>query len=244
MVLRVIGTSYSVEMLIKGVYENTLGRFFEILASGRSVYEERVAATMNQEYASFIYDYPWYDFPYSSYFSLLWARGDDTHLSFGVTLRKIERLTLLTVEIGAKTIYSGIIAFATHQKFGVQDDIIYASVSLDGGLTKKILSAPHYQPFTRALLLEMQNAFASNTYFIIYDIAGNDKITLSFLAPEGYHAEISMRELLREREYFFGTRGSVFTQERIQAEIAVKDLFALYKELSSKGYSIDHLYDY
>ncbi len=244
MVLRIIGTSYSVEMFIKGLYENTFGRFFETLAHGQTVYEERIAARMNQDYASFIYDYPWYDFPSSSYFSLLWTHGDDTQLSVRIVMRKIERLALLTVEIGAKTIYSSVIAFATHQKFGVQDDIIYASVSEDGGTSKKIISAPHYQPFTRLLLDEMKSAIEDKKDFVIYDIAGNEKITLSFLAPMDYHTETKMKELMRKKESFFGEQGTSFSQDRIQGEVSVDDLFSLYKELSQKGYTIDHLYDY
>jgi hypothetical protein len=133
MVLRVIGISYTVELAIKGIYENTLGRVTEYLAGGKQVYEEKVAAEMNRKYAKFIYDYPWYDFPYGGYFRLLWVMGMDKDLTFGQYLRKIERLIFLSLEIEIKVAYSNIIRIATHQKFGIQDDIIYAVISRVNG---------------------------------------------------------------------------------------------------------------
>jgi hypothetical protein len=243
-VLRVIGVSYSVELAIKGVYENTLGRVTEWLSGGRVMYEEKVVAQMNRDYGDFIYDYPWYDFPYSAYFRALWSRSDDHSLTTGQYIRKAERLIFLSLELEIKIVYSNIIAFATHQKFGIQDDVIYAIISKDGGKTKELLSAPHYQPFTRALIHEMNDAYIHDKEFQVLDISGNQKITFSFLIPEGASSSDKVVELLRTKEGFFKEGSSVITQERVHAEVNSVDIFSVYKDFRNRGVVIDHFYDY
>lgn len=243
-VLRVIGVSYSVELAIKGVYENTLGRFTEWLSGGKQVYEEKVIAQMNRDYGLFIYDYPWYDFPYGSYLGLLWKSSDNTHLSLGQYIRKVERLIFLSLEIEIKVLYSKVIAFATHQKFGVQDDIVYAVVTHDGGKTKELISAPHYQPFTRMLVETMKEAYEQGQDFQILDISGNQKITLSYLVPQGSATFGKVTELVRTDEGFFKEGDTLVTKERVQAEIQVTDIFSVYKDMNDLYITIDHFYDY
>lgn len=243
-VLKVIGVSYSVELFIKGVYENTVGSFMEYIGGGRVLYEEKVAAEMNVAYGDFIYDYPWYDFPYASYMALLWKGSDDRDLSLGAYLRKMERLIFISLEIEIKTLYSKLIAFATHTKFGVQDDIVYAIISRDGGKTKELISAPHYQPFTKLLLLEMGHARELGEEYIVLDISGNQKITLSFVAEKGFSLPAQMAELLRTNEYFYSKEGNVLVKERIHGEVSVQDIYSTFVTLQSNGYVIDHFYDY
>ncbi len=244
MVLRVIGISYSFELAVKGVYENTLGRLTEWLAQGKPVYEEKVAAQMNSDYGEFIYDYPWYDFPYGSYFKPLWSRSDDSNLTFGQYIRKIERLVFISLELEVKIAYSKLIAFFTHQKFGVQDDNIYAIISRDGGKNLELFSAPHYQPFTRALLSEMNDAIVYGNDFQVLDISGNKKITFSFLIPEGDASSDKIIELFRTKEGYFKNDINLITKERVHAEVEVINIFSVYKNLREQRLTIDHFYDY
>ena len=270
--LRVICISYTVELAIKGVYENTLGRIFEYIGGDNKVYEEKVVAQMNTDYAQFLYDYPWYDFPYSIYLSLLWFgnNGGDTinvseesrsdsrrvETSFRQYIRKSERLFILSIEIGIKTIYAKIIAYATHQSFGVQDDIVSAIVLKDD--KNKIISATHYQPFTRALILEMLTAEdpfndiedrVGDSNFVVLDIAGNDSVVISFVTDKGYMTaektkEMKMKEILRNSEYKWNENGEKIEKERIHVEVNIRDLFFIYKNLLDKSIEIDHMYDY
>lgn len=245
-VLRVIGGSYSFELAVKGLYENTIGKFTEWLAGGRQLYEEKVMAKMNRDYALFIYDYPWYDFPYAGYLKPLWSDSSDRKLTVGQYIRKVERLLFSSLEIEIKFVYSKIIAFATHQKFGVQDDIIYAVVSKDGGKTKELISAPHYQPFTRLLIAEMKKANEANLMFTIFDISGNQKITLSYLAPSYAPTPTGLKIIIHNAEKFFidNDDGVISSKVRIHGEVSVRDIFSVYKQLIQQGISIDHFYDY
>jgi hypothetical protein len=228
------------------VYENTIGRLTEWLAGGRQLYEEKVMAKMNRDYAVFIYDYPWYDFPYANYLGQLWGESQDTDLTLGQLIRKTERLLFSSLEIEVKVLYSKLISFATHQKFGVQDDIVYAVVSKDAGKTKEIISAPHYQPFTRLLISEMKKANETNLQFMIFDISGNQKITLSYLAPSYAPTPIGIKNIILNTESFFtdNANGVIGKKVRIHGEVEVRDIFSVYKQLIQQGISIDHFYDY
>lgn len=243
-VLRVIGVSYSLELAIKGTYENTIGRLTEWLSGNRSLYEEKIAAQMNQDYSAFIYDYPWYDFPYGSYLALLWKSSDDTNLTSGQYIRKVERLLFVSLEIEVKVVYSKVIAYVTHQKFGVQDDVVYAVISHDGGATSQLLYAPHYQPFTRDLLTQMKYALQMGSDFKVLDISGNQKIVLSFVTDVESSSLKEVIELFRTKEMFYDQVGLPKGKVRLHVDVAVQDLFSVYTKLQHSGVTIDHLYDY
>lgn len=242
-VLKVIGVSYSAENVIKGIYENTIGRLSEMVARNARVPEDAYAAQIAREYASFIYDYPWYDFPYASYIAPLWTldKGDDC-CTIGQQARRIERKIIISLELYIKTLYSKAIAYATHQKFGVQDDIVCATVSYTDDGEKEEVCAPHYQPFTKKLL-DVLESERQNQYFVIHDIAGNDRIVVTYLESEvsGYE---NMKELFRYKEIVKVDNGILIYEDRVVAEVPVAYLRLLYDVLASRGIAIDHLYDY
>lgn len=242
-VLSVIGWSFSVENAIKCVYENTVGRISEWLAHGRQVPEDRFAAHVAAEYAALIYDAPWYDFPYAAYLRDLWRLPIGKSATLGEQFRRVERRFILTVELGIKSAYSSLIAFATHTKFGVQDDIIFAIVTRDHGATTEILHAPHYHPFTRLLLAEIDRE-AGNDAFSVLDISGNDRITFTYRDHLGSPRAASTTEILRDREIIGIHDGLVEYRDRITVESSVRDLSAISHELRLRGIAIDHLYDY
>ncbi|MEN9622167.1 MAG: hypothetical protein RLZZ67_601 [Candidatus Parcubacteria bacterium] len=235
LVLKVIGVSFSAENIIKAVYENSVGKVTEWLAGNRPVAEDIYAGKIAKDYADFIYDYPWYDFKYLSALKGLWTLDNDVDYTFMQDIRRIERKLFLSVEYGVKAIYSSIIAAATHSKFGVQDDIISAIVTRDGGKTKEIISAAHYQPFTRLLNQELDKE-KSNTGFKIVDIAGNDTITFTYRDKVGAPAVAGGKEIMRDTQ--------IQGVDRITILVAVSDIVNVYRELQKKNISIDHFYDY
>ncbi len=242
-VLSVIGWSFTVENALKGIYENTLGRFFEWTAGGEPVAEDFYAAKVAGEYAAFIYDYPWYDFPFFSSFIGVWTLDNDHDYSWIQVIRRLERKLFLSLEYGIKSLYSSVIAFATHTKFGVQDDIIHAVVSRDGGVTYELISAAHYQPFTRRLLTEME-AVQNNQDFRIYDIAGNGKITFTYQDTVGALVPEKSIEIVRDTEIIGIEHGEVKKLDRVTVEAEVQALPELYRALKERSIVIDHFYDY
>ena len=62
--LAVIGTSFSFEYVIRGVYESTVGRFTEWLSGHQPVEEDRYAYRVAREYADFVHIRPFYEFSF------------------------------------------------------------------------------------------------------------------------------------------------------------------------------------
>jgi FAD/FMN-containing dehydrogenase len=242
-VLKVIGWSFSIENVLKGAYENTIGRLSEWVAGDTQVAEDQYAARVAQDYATFIYDYPWYDFPYFKYFKGVWTLDNRKDYTWLQDLRRFERKLFLSLEYGLKAIYAELIAFATHTKFGVQDDIVYAIVTRDGGATYELVKAPHYQPFTRLLLNELERE-GENPHFQIADISGNELITLTYMDAVGAQSAGGGKEIVRDREIVGIRDGERQYRDRLTVEVTVADIPAVYRSLRARQVTIDHYYDY
>ena len=242
-VLNVIGWSFTIENVAKGLYENSIGSLTEWIANYQQVAEDKYAAKVAQEYATFIYDYPWYDFPYFRHFKAVWWLRHDQNHSLLQLVRRFERKMFLSLEYGFKAVYSSVISFATHTRFGVQDDIVHAVVSRDGGASYELIKAAHYQPFTRRLLETLERE-ANNPKFQVVDIAGNDLITVTYKDAEGARAVAAGKEIFRDREIIGMKMGAPLYQDRISLELKVKDIPVVYKALATRHIAIDHIYDY
>jgi FAD/FMN-containing dehydrogenase len=243
-VLQVIGWSFTAENIIKFVYESTIGKVSEYLASYKQVPEDVFAAQIATAYGSFVYDYPWYEFPYGDYlYGLQSVSSQGETYTIGQNIRRIERKMFLSLEFGAKYVYANLIKFLTQQKFGVQDDIIYAIVSDDDGKTTRLLQAPHYHPFTQVLLGEMERARMDRKSFSVLNISGNEKITLAYLDMVGANVPVYVKEIIRHSDINL-KGGQLVEKERIIVEVLTKDLFLIYKDLYQKDIRIEHLYDY
>ncbi len=242
-VLNVIGWSFSLENFIKGIYENTFGSLSEWVAGNNRVAEDYYAATVAKDYADFIYEYPWYDFPYFSKLIGVWTLKNEVDYTILQDVRRLERKMILSLEYGIKSIYSSIIAFATHSKFGVQDDIIYAIVTKDSGETHNLISAAHYQPFTR-LLLEVLNNESNNPNFSIEDISGNNQITLTYKDEVGSDPISNSTLITRDKQTISIISNEPQYLDRITVLVSVSDIPGVYQALKKDGISIDHFYDY
>jgi FAD/FMN-containing dehydrogenase len=241
-VLNVIGWSFSAENAVKGVYEHSVGRLFELIAGEVQVPEDIYAATVAENYATFLYDYPWYDFSYKHALFGLW-NVDATSTPLRQWPRRAERKIVLSGEYTVKMVYAGVIRMVTHATFGVQNDVVYATVSDDGGQTYRIISAPHYQPFTRTLLAALDEQ-KDNLEFRILNISGNTEILFTYRDAVGTPAVMPSTEVVRDTEVQSLTEGVAQAIDRITVRVSVEDIPKLYSVLQARGISIDHVYDY
>lgn len=242
-VLNVIGWSFTVENFVKGVYEATFGRVSEWIAGDVQVPEDQYAAAVAKEYAEFLYDYPWYNFPYAQKLRGVWHVSSETPTSFRQGIRRFERKLFLSMEYGIKGGYASIIAYVTHAKFGIQDDVVSAIVTRDGGKTLELVDAPHYQPFTRKLLAELEKEMA-NEEFSILNIAGNDSIALTYADVVGAEVPSYTTELARDPEIQSVSMNVPVLRDRVTVLVNVRDITSLYRDLRVGGVTIDHFYDF
>lgn len=242
LMLGVIGVSYSVEFAAKGIYENTIGKVFEVLSSNQKTEEEIFAQKVAAEYGQFLHTIPWFEFPFFEKLSALWK---ETSLFGPNFLRKWERKIILSIEYAIKGCYGFLIKHATSTVLGTADLIIFVRVDTVSEeflsahavvkVTKEdasvLLELPRYEDFT--VLIPQLIASGS----IIEQIAGNDEIFATVLTPDGWETENTIT--MFEMNYL--TKPSV---QRVGLRIPVAKLHTVIPTLERDVVRIEHLYDY
>src|ERR1700727_970347 len=115
--LVVIGSSFSIEYLIRAAYENTMGRLTEWISSGQEVEEDAYSNRVAREYADFVHIRPFYEFSFWKRFKGLWTENS---LRGKHPLRKLERRTFLSIDYSIESFYCWLIEKATHASYGIE----------------------------------------------------------------------------------------------------------------------------
>jgi hypothetical protein len=244
--LYTIGWSFTAELALKGAYEKTVGRLFEWWRGPDKTAEDEFIARDMQAYAVFLHQTPWYAYPFATRLTDLW-RSTPWH---GERLpRKIERRGLLTTEYGVKAIYGAAIGYASNTALGAADQEILTVVSgldatdaaqepslkvvrvLGGGRT--LVRTPRYQAYTD-LLVRLARRGRN-----VVEIAGNQRILVTVLAPPGYLPRLGGVD-----ELFEAPLQSRRDRRRMGLDVAVPQLAATIRALEKVGVSIEHIYDY
>ena len=240
----VIGVSSTGEWLVKGAYENSVGRLFEWIG-GFDSQEDRYAAGIAREYGEFIPTRPWFEFPFGRALRELWSKNDFFGPHF---LRKWERKVFLSVEYGVKCVYAAAMRAGSLAVFGVAETEVFATARTwpdaaaavpgcrklqstgEGGW---LVALPHYQGFTDA-------APALARLGVDFDeVCGNDEILLTLLAPAGWSYDLPAGRPLFTMPLLTGD-----ARKRVAVQAPVKDLGRILRELEPHGLKLEHLFDY
>ena len=235
-----IGLSYSAELAIKAAWERTIGRFSQ-WASGHNSADDRYSARVQQRYAAFMHETPWYQFPFGRALAGLWRTEEPRQ-----TLRHWERRIALGLEYGVKAGYARLIGWASGATLGRDqltlrfrahaeprrlaaiDGRLRPIRTAPGGLT--VVKAPRYAQFT-ILLQKLSAAQVKLT-----DIAGNDEIFLTALV-RGKGADDGAQLFAMELGDRPGWR-------RIGLTVKVAELLPTIRTIEAGGGRIEHVYDY
>ena len=71
--IHTIGVSFTTEMVVKAAYEETIGRVTAWLRGPRKTPQDAVVADMAADYAAFLRQTPWYQYPFNREARELWA---------------------------------------------------------------------------------------------------------------------------------------------------------------------------
>ena len=245
LMLVVIGVSSTAEFAIKGVYETTIGRVFEWTASGEATPEDIYAANVAHNYGAFITTQPWFEFPFGEKLRGLWSEPTFFGTHF---LRKCERKFFLSLEYGVKALYAATIRFASRSVYGVADTEVYLSAHNVGAATLSqpgvrgveelderywILAVPHYQGFTDAIPLIARDGVDFD------EIAGNDEIMLTLIAPAAWTYDLSGGRPLFTMPLLVNV-----SFKRVAVQVPVKSLGSVLREIGAKDLKLEHLFDY
>lgn len=241
--LMVIGISHTIEHVIQSLYENTIGRLTALAAD--TVPEDRFLAGVAADYAAFLDQVPWYQFPYAEKRAGLWAVEAEAGAS---GLRSWERklgygLALTIKQAYAELIKSGLAATSDPAFLdihvwaegpvadaiaGEPDTALEKDLGTDGA----VFVTKRYQVFTDMIprLIERGVSFV--------EIGGNDEIMLTVLSNEEIAQPDGARLLF---SYPLPTDPS---EIRSGLAARVPDLHELLPELENSGARLEHVYDY
>ncbi|KJS21190.1 MAG: hypothetical protein VR78_00455 [Hoeflea sp. BRH_c9] len=240
--IHVIGASFTLELMMKAAYEETIGRLFALLRGSEKTPQDLYAAEMAADYATFLQQVPWYKYDFEAAKTRLWAEPV-TSLA-----RSWERRLALGGEFSAKSAYAGVIASAVEAS-GVAalrirsvvsglDAAALGSIegvdvagSTEGGL---IIETPRYRKFTHILQAILA---AGGT---ITEIAGNDEIMLSAVGWDDPDLKTLKRGEILSRIPRDGHDGGA----RWLIGVAVPELGPALDEIKAQGLTLEHIYDY
>lgn len=243
----VIGSSFTIENTVKGIYENLIGRLTWWLTS-EPTQEDRFAARVAQEYVDFIHVTPWYEFPFARRVKQLWSQTD----FFGPGLvRKWERKLALSLEYLAKAQYATLIKLGTKAAYGDADTEMLALVE---GLTADVRKAePRVEVLRRfdnnVALVSMPryDEFRDVTERVtrqgvrFREIAGNDDILITAVVPASWRYDLSAGQVVFSNPILTSPDRSL---SRAAIKVPVASLHHVLRELNAKGVVAEHIYDY
>jgi FAD/FMN-containing dehydrogenase len=247
LMLWVIGTSFSVEYTVKGIYENTIGRVSEWLAGGEQVDEDRYAWKVAKDYADFTHLRPWYEYDFWSRLKGLWS---ETPLWGEGVARKWERKVSMSLELGVKSLYGWLIAVGSGAVYDPEAEklqmvLAYTGTPPAGASRLKMIEAvdayrvlaatPRYDAFRD----EMLALARSGTGVEVEEIAGNREILLTGIAPAGWRYAGSRAMV----EYTLPLPTDA-ARKRVAMRVPTGQLIALLRETMDGGLVVDHIYDY
>lgn len=237
--LYTIGLSFSAEMIVKGLYENTIGRVSEWIGGWHSE-DDRYNAAAWTGYGRFMHQIPWYRFPFGQALSGLWRTS-----AGNAPVRHWERRFALSLEYGAKAGYAALIGWASGAALG-RDELTLRFVArgdpaaVDPRLRevarlpdgRRIVEAPRYAQFTELLLR------LSQTPVELAEIAGNDDILVTVLLPAAARPPAGTVTLL---EVPLADRPG---WRRVGLAVKVGRLLPLLRSTRAAGGEVEHVYDY
>ncbi|MFL5577850.1 MAG: FAD-binding oxidoreductase [Gemmatimonadaceae bacterium] len=266
--LAVIGASYSAELALKAVYENTIGRFSGWTSGHRLSHADRFAHAVARDYGAFIHIYPWYEYRFAEKLRVLWL---DLPLWGEYPVREWERRLFLTAEYGVKAVYATLIERATRAAYAPQEErmqMVVAGWPAAGGPphregsttgapaptesprpvlvarldeTHALVATPRYDGFRDAML-----ALASSpTPPRLVEIAGNDDILLTGVAPAGWRYGDDGGGASGARVLYALPLPSDARRKRVTMRVPVRELLPTLRRLAAeRRLVVDHIYDY
>jgi hypothetical protein len=244
--LAVIGASFTAENIVKGIYENTIGRFTEWMSTDQLTEEDAYARKVAAEYGTFLHTIPWYEFPFGARLGEMWRT---TPLGGPNIVRKWERKLALTLEYGTKALYGWVIRQGTQSVFSAEDlEIqVWAEGVSEEMLRQEprlrivkpiddraaIVVLPRYEAFTEVVPRLTQQGVR------FVEIAGNDDILITVLAPNDWHYDLEDGRTLFTMP--------ILTQpdrQRVAVRVPVQALDRVLAALSDGPATLEHIYDY
>ncbi len=240
----IIGLSFTAEMAVIGAYERTYGALTAWLRGPTRTAEDEFALSVADDYAAFLWQTPWYEYPFQSQLRRFWR---ETPWAHGNLVRGLERRFALTAQYGGKSVYA--VAMAALAGYAPADLRLRSVVAgttaadlatdprikpirtLEGGAL--LIETPRYREFTAIL-----RQFAAQKRDMV-EIAGNRRILVTILVPPG--TTLATPGAAGIFDLPIQSRPG---WHRIGYDAEVKSLTRLIATVEQQGAVFEHAYDY
>lgn len=234
----VIGISFTAEMALIGAYERSIGALTAWARGPRRTPEDDFALRVAEDYATFLRQVPWYEYPFATEFSRLWQETPFGEVSM---VRSAERRLWLSALYGGRALYAQAIAAlagTSPAALRLRSVITGGDPEADPRITilrqfedgATLIETPRYRAFTDIL------AGIAERGGEVREIAGNPRILVTVLAPEGVAppADLVFALPIQSRP---GWR-------RLGLDVEVPALARVMRDLPATGATFEHAYDY
>ena len=226
----VIGVSFTVELLAKAAYEETLGRVATWIRGRERAPLDDLSARQAADYARFLQQTPWYLWDFEA------SQAELAAASTGVFSDR-ERLAALGVENRGKAAYAGAIAAAVAATGNDELRLRMVVTGLDalpGNVSEvemlpegRVIDTPRYRVLTHLL----EDMTADGAEFV--EIAGNDDILVTVTSPE---------PTVEGALFSFPRQG--YGDYRHLMLVKVPELAETLRGLPDRGLTLEHIHDY
>jgi hypothetical protein len=242
--LAVVGTIFSLENIVKGLYENSFGWITERFSS-RDTPEDAFVAQLSAEYATFMQTEPWYSFPFADRLVTFWT---STPVAGAHMVRKWERRLALTAELAIKAVYASAVGLSTGLAYAAAGPQVHvwierfpANVVTDKQFAfvsnektqGAILALPGGEPFTRLML----DLHSRGVKFI--SIAGNDDVLVTVILRSNQGVPGKPARVITKLPVLTNPESS-----RVAISVPVASLSDVMTAVLSVGGTIERIYDY
>jgi hypothetical protein len=245
----IIGFSFTAEMGLMGAYERTVGALTERTTGGRKTAEDEFNVALLKEYAAFLYQTPWFRFPFGAKLRQFWRETP-----FVPSIRAVERRASLSLQYAARYAYAALMRFvagydpadltirsvvgglAPSELEAMGDVKVIREVTDAHGARGVLVETARYAAFDAFVKKLGQHPNAS-----LLEIAGNHHILVTVVAPEGAVASLATTDAA---VIFQLPIQSAPGARRIGIDVPVRLLVQDVKNLEASGYKFEHVYDY
>ena len=244
----IIGFSFTLEMGLQGAYERTIGALTAWTADGRKTAEDEFNLALLKDYAAFLYQTPWYRFPFWNKLIAFWEQTP-----FVPSVRAVERRISLSLQYAGKSGYA-----ATMRFLAGYDPADLTIRSVVGGMAPsdlatvsgvKVLSQVVSANGTKGVLVETAR-YAEFDAFVrqlsrhpgasLLEVAGNHRILVTIVLPE---ADTAVAVFDGEPIFRLPIQSSPGAS-RLGIDAPVRSLVGDVKRVEDAGYQFEHAYDY
>jgi hypothetical protein len=245
----IIGFSFTAEMGLMGAYERTVGALSEWTTGGRKTPEDAFNAALLKEYAAFLYQTPWYRFPFGEKLRQFWRETP-----FTASIRSVERRGSLSLQYAGRWAYAALMGFIAGY-----DPADHTIQSIVGGLAPsdletmrgvKVIRAVADVNGARGVLVETER-YAQFDAFVrelgqhsgasLLEVAGNHRILVTIVTPQGPDAKLAVADGVT---IFQLPIQSLPGSRRIGIDTPIRSLVGSVKDFETAGYRFEHAYDY